>query len=168
MADPVIRPMSAAEFGPFITNLIREYAEQKVLAGEWPEEGAAEHAARDTAALLPQAQDTPGMVLLTLEAADGTVAGQVWVAVQAHDGAPGAWIYDIQVEPEHRGRGYSRALMAAAERAAAEHGATAIGLNVSGRNAVARRLYETSGYEISALQMRKPLAATDDQPERWP
>jgi ribosomal protein S18 acetylase RimI-like enzyme len=156
--------MSAAEFAPFIARLKREYAEQKVEAGEWPEEGAAEWADRETAALLPQAQDTPGMVLLTMEAADGTVAGQVWVAVSAHGDAPDAWIYDIQVEPECRGRGYSRALLAAAERAAAAHGATAIGLNVFGRNTVARRLYETSGYEITALQMTKPLSADG----RWP
>jgi GNAT superfamily N-acetyltransferase len=70
-----------------------------------------------------------------------------------------AWIYAIEVKPEHRGRGYSRALLVAAERAAASHGATEIGLNVFGPNAVARRLCETSGYEVKSLQMSKPLPA---------
>lgn len=158
MAEPVVRPMSATEFAPFIANLKRDYAEQKVEVGEWPAEGAAERAERETGSLLPQGHDTPGMVLLTAETGGGIVAGYVWVAVRSHDGLPGAWIYDIQVEPEHRGLGYSRVLLAAAERAAAGHGATAIGLNVLGKNAVARRLYETSGYEITALQMSKPLS----------
>jgi ribosomal protein S18 acetylase RimI-like enzyme len=41
-----------------------------------------------------------------------------------------------------------------------EHGAEEIGLNVFGQNTVARSLYESSGYEISSLQMRKWLAGT--------
>ena len=159
MDEPLVRPMSAVEFAPFRANVIREYADQKVEAGEWPEAGAVEMATQETDVLLPQGQDTPGMVMLTAEAPDGTVAGQVWVAVRPGASPPEAWIYAIEVKPEHRGRGYSRALLAAAERAAADHGAVAIGLNVFGPNAVARRLYETSGYEITALQMRKPLPA---------
>jgi ribosomal protein S18 acetylase RimI-like enzyme len=159
MAEPVIRPMSAVEFAAFRASTVREYADQKVEAGEWPEAGAVEQAVQQTDSLLPQGQDTPGMVLLTAEAPDGTVAGQIWVAVRSGATQTEAWIYAIEVRPEHRGRGYSRALLAAAERAAAGRGATAIGLNVFGHNAVARRLYETSGYEITAVQMSKPLSA---------
>ena len=42
--------------------------------------------------------------------------------------------------------------------AAARLGAIALGLNVAGSNTAARALYESLGYEITALQMRLPLA----------
>jgi len=34
---------------------------------------------------------------------------------------------------------------------------TSIGLNVHGQNAVARSLYDSLGYAVMALQMKKPL-----------
>ena len=47
--------------------------------------------------------------------------------------------------------------MALAEEAARAAGATALGLNVHGHNTVARNLYESMGYQTTALQMRKLL-----------
>ena len=83
----------------------------------------------------------------------------VWVALDR--GRPGeAWIYDIEVNPEHRGKGYGRALLLVAEQEAARHGSTAIGLNVFGTNTVARSLYESAGYRITALNMRKELGGS--------
>jgi hypothetical protein len=43
-----------------------------------------------------------------------------------------AWIFDIDVAPEHRGRGYGRALLQAAEREVEQRGVKSIGLNVFG------------------------------------
>ena len=34
---------------------------------------------------------------------------------------------------------------------------TSLGLNVHGQNMVARSLYESLGYEVTAMQMRKPV-----------
>ncbi|MGH3260272.1 MAG: GNAT family N-acetyltransferase [Streptosporangiaceae bacterium] len=68
-------------------------------------------------------------------------------------------MYDIEVNEEHRGQGYGRALLQAAEQEAARGGSQAIGLNVFGTNTVARRLYESAGYEITAMNMRKRLGA---------
>ena len=83
--------------------------------------------------------------------------GVVWVALDRRPGE--AWIYDIEVNAEQRGKGYGRALLQAAEEEAARHGSKAIGLNVFGTNTVARQLYESSGYQITALNMRKELGA---------
>jgi ribosomal protein S18 acetylase RimI-like enzyme len=47
----------------------------------------------------------------------------------------------------------------AAEREAQRHGADAIGLNVFGGNDAARRLYESSGYQVTSIQMRKSFAS---------
>jgi ribosomal protein S18 acetylase RimI-like enzyme len=70
-----------------------------------------------------------------------------------------AFLYDIEVEPAHRGAGYGRALLALGEDAVRGHGLAAIELNVFGGNARALRLYESSGYRVITQQLRKTLAA---------
>jgi ribosomal protein S18 acetylase RimI-like enzyme len=86
----------------------------------------------------------------------GTVVGYLWIAPEA-EGSDAWWVFDIGVDENHRGAGYGRAAMQLAEQAAAKHGAVTIGLNVFGYNAVARALYDSLGYETTAVQMRKPL-----------
>jgi ribosomal protein S18 acetylase RimI-like enzyme len=80
----------------------------------------------------------------------------VW-AGRAPRQRPGWWIYDLEVVPGQRGRGYGRALPAAAEHAVEGRGAETLRLNVFGGNPTAQRLYESAGYEITSLQMRKRL-----------
>jgi hypothetical protein len=81
----------------------------------------------------------------------------VWVG-PAPDERAGWWIYDIQVVPARRRRGYGWALLDAAEREAQRRGADAIGLNVFGGNTAALGLYESSGYHVAAIRMRKPIS----------
>lgn len=71
--------------------------------------------------------------------------------------AGGAWIYDIEVMEDHRGKGYGRAILHAAEQETLKNGVNSIGLNVFGTNTVARSLYESAGYEITAQQMQKEI-----------
>jgi len=149
--------MTAAEYTEFRASLIRSYAADKTASGEWFEDQAVELATRDTDRLLPDGQETADTLLLIGETADGTTVGHLWIALKSPNVAGGAWIFDIEVLPEQRGKGYGRALLAAAERETRRHGVTALGLNVFGPNTVARRLYESAGYETTTLQMRKDL-----------
>lgn len=152
-----VRPMTETEFAVFRAENAREYAAQKVEAGEYVPDGAEDRALKEIDALLPDGVGTQGMFILVAEAG-GDIAGRVWVALR-HPASPPdtAWIYAIDVLPEHRGKGYSRALLAAAEQETARHGVPFLGLNVFGANETARRLYESAGYEIKSLQMRKEL-----------
>ena len=151
--------MAAAEFGAYRARLVPSYAAEHVRAGDWTADQAETLAARQVDNLLPEGPDTPGMLLLVAGTPGGEPVGVVWVALDRP--RPGeAWIYDIEVNPEHRGQGYGRALLRAAEQEAARHGSRAIGLNVFGTNTVARQLYETSGYQITAINMRKELGAS--------
>jgi ribosomal protein S18 acetylase RimI-like enzyme len=151
--------MTTAEFAALRDRLIPGYAADKIRAGEWPEDQAEALAAKQTAELLPEGPDTPGMLLLTADDPEGQPVGLVWVALdQPREGE--AWIYYIEVNPEHRGQGHGRALLQAAEQQAVRHGATQIGLNVFGGNTVARNLYESSGYRTTQITMRKELSAT--------
>ncbi|MFW8746016.1 GNAT family N-acetyltransferase, partial [Mesorhizobium japonicum] len=82
--------------------------------------------------------------------------GVLWVGPNP-DGVGPAWVFDIEVEEARRGEGWGRALMLEAERIARADGHAELGLNVFGSNAVARGLYESLGYQPTAIQMRKTL-----------
>jgi ribosomal protein S18 acetylase RimI-like enzyme len=154
--DIRLRPMTAAEWDIWRTRIIPAYAAEHVRAGDWNAEQAESRAARETDNLLPAGVETPGMLLLSAEKPDGSLLGMVWLAI--HRPRPGAaWIYNIEVLPEHRGKGYGRALLQAAEQHSVQHGLGEVGLNVFGANAVARSLYESSGYQVTAINMRKWL-----------
>ena len=154
-----LRPMTTVEFAAFRDRVSPAYAADKVRAGAWADDQAEALAASQTAELLPEGPDTPGMLLLTADDSTGQPVGLIWVALDRP--RPGeAWIYYIEINPEQRGKGHGRALLQAAEQQAAAHGAAWIGLNVFGGNAVARNLYESSGYQVTEINMRKELSAT--------
>jgi ribosomal protein S18 acetylase RimI-like enzyme len=155
VADLQIRPMTQDEFSPYRRRAITEYAAEHVRVGDWSEEEAEQKAAAETDDLLPDGVDSPGMVLLVAEA-EGKVVGLVWLG-HAPGQHAGWWIYDIDVVPTQRRRGYGRALLEAAEREAQRRGADSIGLNVFAGNDAARRLYESSGYQEASVLMRKQL-----------
>lgn len=151
-----MRAMTAAEFAAFREHAVRGYGAAKARAGDWTFAEAEQRADEETDRLLPHGRETAGMLLVVAETEPDGVVGHGWVALD-EPRAGRAWIYDIEVAPEQRGKGYGRALLGALERLAAQHGSEAIGLNVFGGNAIARALYESSGYETTSLQMRKPL-----------
>jgi ribosomal protein S18 acetylase RimI-like enzyme len=151
-----LRSMTGAEWEAYRARLVPEYAAEHVRAGDWTADQAQALAAREMDDLLPGGPDTPGMLLLVASTSGGgEPVGLVWVALDRRPGE--AWIYDIEVTPEHRGKGYGRALLQAAEQEAARHGSKSVGLNVFGTNTVARRLYESSGYQTTSMNMRKTL-----------
>jgi ribosomal protein S18 acetylase RimI-like enzyme len=150
--------MTPPEFDVFRRRAIMEYAAEHVRAADWSPDRAEQLAEKETDDLLPNGVDTPGMLLLVAENNSAEVIGLVWVALERQEG-PGAWIYDIEIVPEQRGRGYGRALLEAAEREVKRRGVQSLGLNVFGGNLVARGLYESSGYEITSIQMRKSLGS---------
>jgi ribosomal protein S18 acetylase RimI-like enzyme len=150
--------MTSSEFEVLRARLIREYAADHVRAGNWNEEEAEARAAAQTDELLPQGVETQGVLWFVAETPEAKPIGHVWVGPQSRPGSKGAWIYSIEIDPDERGKGYGRALLDAAEQEAAHHGFSSIGLNVFGPNTVARSLYESAGYEVASLQMRKDLA----------
>ena len=160
MSEVTVRAMSPDEFERWQDELAAGYAREHVTAGNWTPEEALDRAREATAGFLPQGMATPGMLFLVGELADGSPVGWLWIGLTHPRGlADCAFLYDIEVDAGHRGRGLGRALLAAGERAAQEHGARALELNVFGANETARKLYETSGYRVVTQQMRKDLPA---------
>jgi ribosomal protein S18 acetylase RimI-like enzyme len=157
VADLRLRPVTRAEFELWLPRLEADYAEHVAGSGAMSAAEAREKARRETAQLFSAGLETPGQVVFRVLAA-GVAVGWLWLAVPGPGGDPlMAWVYSIEVEPEQRGRGYGRAAMLLAEAEARSRGMTSLGLNVHGQNTVARALYDSLGYEVMALQMKKHL-----------
>jgi ribosomal protein S18 acetylase RimI-like enzyme len=162
MTELTLRDMSEAEYEAFITKLIAEYAAVNVEAGNWRESEALEMSKKACEKLLPEGLQTPRVLLLSAQNAEGEYVGYLWIGLD-RPGSPGSgWIYDIEVAENNRGKGYGRELLRAAEAETLKHGVGILGLNVFGTNKVARKLYESAGYSISQIAMSKKLGAEED------
>jgi ribosomal protein S18 acetylase RimI-like enzyme len=158
VAELLLRPMTEAEFDEFLAHSIRSYADAHVAAGNWSSVEAEERAAEAAASLLPAGFATDNMLFLMAEAS-GEVVGWLWLALPTPGGERGeAWVYDIEVVTNQRGKGYGRALLAAAETELRARSVASVSLQVSGYNPAAKQLYETSGYQVTSQLMRKQLA----------
>ncbi len=148
--------MSDSEFAAFRARVVHDYAIEKVAAGEWPEERATVLAEKQTDALLPDGKATDGMFIVMADADEVGPVGYAWLALAGPE-VSSAWIYDIAIDEEHRGKGYGRALLNGLEQVACEHGLESIALNVFAGNDYARRLYERAGYKPTSIHMSKRL-----------
>ncbi len=65
-----------------------------------------------------------------------------------------AWLHDVYVDPEFRGRGVGRQLVSKAIEAAQQLGSSSLMLGVSPENTQARQLYERLGMRATMIEMR--------------
>jgi ribosomal protein S18 acetylase RimI-like enzyme len=126
---------------------------------DMPQEEAA--ARRFMENLLPQGPQTPGQHLHSI-VVGGQSVGTLWWAEQLDETPPRAYIYDLEVDEEHRGKGVGSAAMQALEDEARRLGAEQVMLSVFFENPGAIRLYERLGFRPSetgeaGMRMSKPL-----------
>ncbi|MEU7577718.1 GNAT family N-acetyltransferase [Streptomyces sp. NPDC041068] len=145
------RPMTEDEYGPWLVEKVAAYTR------DWVERGVPEAQARakseaDHLRFLPQGLATPDTWLSVLTSG-GARVGTLWVALEGESG----FVYRVEVDEEHRGRGHGRSLMLAAEAQTRAAGHHRIGLNVFAGNTPALRLYESLGYEPTSYYLYKPL-----------
>ena len=151
-----LRQMRADEFPAFLEASKRSYAEGIATQGDRTIEFARQKSEEDHAAVLPNGLDTPGHAIFVIEAG-GERVGLLWLAERELGGRRVYFVYDVEIDEEHRGMGYGRAAMLLAEDEARRRGLTRIELNVFGGNAVARGLYRSLGYIETSAQMAKDL-----------
>ncbi len=91
MAETVrLRPMTDAEFALFRADAVRDYAADKVRAGEWPPERSEELAEAQTDELLLEGARARDVLLMGETEQDGPV-GYAWLALAGPEVAR-AWI----------------------------------------------------------------------------
>ena len=156
---PVLRPMLPDEFVTYLEWAIDDYAAELERNGKATGEAAQIASRASFDSLLPDGLATLGHTLLVATGPDdGEKVGVLWFGPSTDDAAM-AWIYDITVDEDKRGRGWGRAIMRAFEGEARARGFARAGLNVYGDNHVARRLYESLGYVETSRQLHKELPA---------
>jgi GNAT superfamily N-acetyltransferase len=121
------------------------------------EAAANARAERSADEAFPDGGVAPGHWIYAVEDGEGTRVGLLWLGEPHDDEADCLWVYAVEIEPDHRGRGLGRDAMLLVEQEARRLGRTRIRLNVFARNAIARALYRSLGFDETAIQMSKEV-----------
>jgi ribosomal protein S18 acetylase RimI-like enzyme len=151
-----LEPLGPGRFPAWAEESKRSFADAQVAAGLMPPADAAAYAEQQLPLLLPDGIGTPGQHIWTVHDGDAEV-GHLWLRVQLEPDGWEAYVLDIALHPDVRGRGLGRATMLAAEAQARGFGARAVLLNVFGYNRPALRLYAGLGYRPTAALLARPL-----------
>jgi len=152
-------PMSEAEFLRYLEPAVEGYAQAHIKAGDCDREDALALAQADYASLLPQGVATKDNHLFSIYTADSpTPVGMIWFASREKRSKKSAYIYDFEIYPEFRRKGYGVETLKKLEELVAAMGISRISLNVMGWNLAARALYEKQGYGVAGIGMTKVLA----------
>src|SRR5205085_2590537 len=115
---------------------------------------------RGYASFLGGQLEEPGIIVLVAERA-GRVVGYTYAGIEAYDymslRGPAGVLYDIVVEPAHRGQGIGRTLLDATLAALAGRAAPRVVLSTAERNAAAQRLFERAGFRRTMIEMTREL-----------
>ncbi|WP_330303228.1 MULTISPECIES: GNAT family N-acetyltransferase [unclassified Streptomyces] len=147
----VVRPMTEAEFVPWLANQREAFARVLIELGV-PEDEAYSKTDQGHAKFLPDGLASENTFMSVLEH-DGVPVGVLWVGLWPDM----AFVLDVEADAEHRGHGHGRTLMLVAEAQAVAAGRNRIGLNVYAGNTPAERLYESLGYETTMYHLYKNL-----------
>jgi ribosomal protein S18 acetylase RimI-like enzyme len=108
----------------------------------------------------------PDIVVLVAEDG-GEVLGYTFAGVEGYDymslRGPAGVLYDIVVDPAHRGRGVGRALLDATLAELKTRGAPRVVLSTAERNEPAQRLFARAGFRRTMIEMTREL---DGHPDR--
>ena len=153
-------PMSETQFQAYLSTAVEDYAQVHIKAGDCAPEDALMLAQKDYQELLPDGLQSKNQFLFSIrdDALDqNAIVGMIWFAVKEGRTARSAFIYDLSIREDLRGKGYGRKAMEAVEEVVRGMGIARISLNVFGHNHAARALYEKIGYQIGGIGMSKTL-----------
>jgi len=120
MSEVTLRPMTAAEYAVWRPDAIASYARDMAEAIGDPPDVTLQRANAQFPTLLPDGLDTAGTWLMTILDGAGHTVGAIWIGPHPNNPA-WAFVWDIKIAEQHRGRGFGRAAMIAAEQLAASN-----------------------------------------------
>ena len=104
--------------------------------------------------------EEPNVIILVAER-DGEVVGYTYAGVEGNDykslRGPAGVLYDIVVDPAHRGHGVGRMLLDATLTALEERGAPRVVLSTAEQNEPAQRLFARAGFRRTMIEMTREL-----------
>lgn len=150
-----LRPMTEAEYEPFLNALLGEYAQERARNLDTSLEQEMEESKKQIAELLPNGLQSEGHRIWVVVNDAGEGVGRLWVYI--NEARKNAFIYEIRINEEQRGKGYGKRTLELLEEELRPLGITSISLNVFGDNAVAQKLYQKQGYSITSMHMKKTI-----------
>jgi ribosomal protein S18 acetylase RimI-like enzyme len=158
---PTIRPAAPADLptigrlGALLVRLHHDFDPQRFIA-------ATSRTEQLYASFLGSQLDEPNVVVLVAEG-DGGVLGYTYGGVEDYDymalRGPAGVLYDIVVDPAHRGQGIGRMLLEATLAALAARGAPRFVLSTAEQNESAQRLFARAGFRRTMVEMTRELGA---------
>ena len=151
-----LEPMDEATYIAWRAATKREYAAEKVKAGNYPDSGADDLAEAEFVKLLPNGRLTPGQEIRSIVNDAGEKVGYAWFTIEDRDVGRVVYIYDIAVDEAHRRKGYARLALAEIDAYARDNGCIGVMLHVFGNNEAARGLYSSAGYlETNVIMLKR-------------
>lgn len=166
MSAPAVRPAAPADLpalgrlGALLVRAHHDFDPQRFIAAT-PQ---TEHA---YASFLGEQLQKPDVMVLVAEQ-EGEVLGYSYAGVEGYDymslRGPAGVLYDIVVDPLHRGRGIGRMLLDATLAALELRGAPRVVLSTAEKNEAARRLFTRAGFRPTMREMtrERSSASRDD------
>ncbi|TMI31982.1 GNAT family N-acetyltransferase [Candidatus Bathyarchaeota archaeon] len=152
-------PMTRDDFDEWKSRSIKDYADEKVKAGNWTAEEAPRLAEQTFASILPKGFSTQDHHFFSIQnLSPGEKVGVVWYSINREGKRPFAYIWDFAIFEQHRRRGYASEALNLLEERVREQGLDTISLHVFGHNHPARELYQKSGYVATNVNMSKKIA----------
>jgi ribosomal protein S18 acetylase RimI-like enzyme len=104
--------------------------------------------------------DDADIVILVAEL-DDKVLGYTYAGIEGYDymalRGPAGVLYDIVVDPAHRGRGVGRMLLEATLETLKARGAPRVVLSTAEKNDAAQRLFDRAGFRRTMIEMTREL-----------
>ncbi|MEP7729011.1 GNAT family N-acetyltransferase [Marinomonas primoryensis] len=155
---PLLVPMSKPFFSSYIEELIVQYAKENVESGRWQKAGSLTRSRRDTERLLPRGIETENNHFFEMKAPDvNESVGSIWLSLENSTTTGTVFIYDLEIKPEYRRKGYAKLALKEIEDFAATHNIVNVGLHVFSNNEAAQALYTEMGFKTVSLNMVKKI-----------
>lgn len=155
-----LEPMTETQYQSYLDTAVEGYAQAHLKSGDCGPEDALRLAQEDYQKLLPNGLQSKNNFLFSIHddaLGKNEIIGMVWFALTAKRVVRSAFIYDVNIREDLRGKGYGRKVMERVEELVQEMGIDTVGLHVFGYNHAARTLYEKMGYQITGIGMTKTL-----------
>ena len=161
-----LRAMTSREYETWKAAAIASYAADKVASGQWAADESLHLSTKEHGELLPQGLATPDNYLFTVLDDNSRPVGVLWFAVRTKFNASVAYVYNIEIDPQHRRHGHAYRALLALEEEARRLGLAGVALHVFGHNTTAQALYAKLGYAPTNINLYKPLTVADGIPAR--
>jgi ribosomal protein S18 acetylase RimI-like enzyme len=152
-----LTPMTEDEYLHWSTRSRAKYAAEKMKANHLSKEQAEKIASQDFERNLPDGLHSKDSFLFSLREENQSAIGYVWLLVRGPENDRRAFIGDVVIEEQYRGKGYGKKIMLLLEDEAKKRGLNRMGLHVFGSNETAILLYKKLGYITTDLVMEKVL-----------